>query len=281
MSENIGLTWDNYEDNNKSMLSKLYETSKFADITLVCDDQMQVKVHKFVLSHHSSVFRNILNNDANQTCIYLRGISHIEMKPILQFMYLGEATISREKLDECLNVAKDLDVQQLSSKLHEFKGTPTPIIISKSFDTKDEQFDPISIEVEEPRNLETNLEIPNQSKVNQELPCPQCEYKFIGNLHLERHIQQIHRNVRHTCKLCEYDTARLEMLMKHEKTVHGITHNYQCNQCDYNSSSNYNLQTHVKRMHNTKTYNCKLCKYSTTFAKTMTVHIRTMHPQAM
>ena len=83
MSEKFNLNWHTFQAHTNELLSGLHTSSLFADVTLVCDDQTQFKAHKFVLSSCSSVFRNILQINAQSPFIYLRGIAKQEMEPIL------------------------------------------------------------------------------------------------------------------------------------------------------------------------------------------------------
>ena len=57
MTEKYTLNWHTFQTHTNELLSELYYTSAFADVTLVCDDQTQFKAHKFVLSSCSSVFK--------------------------------------------------------------------------------------------------------------------------------------------------------------------------------------------------------------------------------
>ena len=54
---------------------------------------------------------------------YLRGIKHQEMESILQFMYLGEATFHQDKMNELLNVAKNLKIKVLSHSVESNDGS--------------------------------------------------------------------------------------------------------------------------------------------------------------
>ena len=89
------------------------DTQNFTDVTLISDDQQQYRVHKFILSACSTVFEKILTNSPSNSSIYLRGIHHEELESILQFIYLGEATFFHERMNEFLNVAKDLDIKEI------------------------------------------------------------------------------------------------------------------------------------------------------------------------
>merc|ERR1712133_314175 len=90
------------------------ESDQLTDVTLVCDDKKQFKAHKIVLSACSTVFKSIINDlPQNSSVIYLRGIQHQEMESILQFMYLGEVTLSHKTMKEFLEVAKNLEIKEI------------------------------------------------------------------------------------------------------------------------------------------------------------------------
>ena len=89
----------------------------FKDVTLVSDDKKILTAHRNILSACSPVFKNILLIEASNKnpLIYLRGIQHSDIKSILQFIYLGDITISEEKINEFLLVAKRLEIIGLSN----------------------------------------------------------------------------------------------------------------------------------------------------------------------
>ena len=62
-----------YPHHLKDMLQDMMSSDTFTDVTLMCDDQKQLKAHKVILSAFSSVFKNIFTQN-NLPLIYLRGI---------------------------------------------------------------------------------------------------------------------------------------------------------------------------------------------------------------
>jgi len=113
--EKYNLNWHTYSDHLREMLHKMRKTENLTDVTLVCDDQKKYKAHKIVLSACSTVFKNIIDSlPQNASVIYLRGIQHQEMESILEFMYLGVATFYQERMNEFLNVAKNLEIKEIS-----------------------------------------------------------------------------------------------------------------------------------------------------------------------
>merc|ERR1711973_567516 len=113
MGENFNLTWQTFSSHVGQLFKNLLETQEFTDVTLISDDLQQYRVHKFILSACSTVFEKILTNCPPNSSIYLRGIHHEELESILQFVYTGEATFYHVRMNELLNVAKDLDIKEI------------------------------------------------------------------------------------------------------------------------------------------------------------------------
>ena len=116
MREKYNLTWHKYSDHLRDIMKAMMTSNAFTDVTLVCEDKLQIKAHKNILSACSPVFDNMLQNDRNtHSIIYLRGIACSDMESLLQFMYYGEATCYEERMSEFLNVAKSLEIKELSN----------------------------------------------------------------------------------------------------------------------------------------------------------------------
>ena len=118
------LHWHTFSDHLREMLHQMKKSNEFTDVTLVCDDMRQLQAHKVVLSACSSVFKSIINDLPQiSSVIYLRGIKHQEMASILDFMYLGVATFHQERMNELLNVAKNLKIKGISNEFDKQKKT--------------------------------------------------------------------------------------------------------------------------------------------------------------
>ena len=75
-NEKFTLTWHSYASHFQEVLGNLFESGESSDVTLVCDDQVKFKAHKFVLKSCSTVFKNILEETNQQkSVIYLRGVN--------------------------------------------------------------------------------------------------------------------------------------------------------------------------------------------------------------
>ena len=92
--EKFCLKWNDFESNISSSFRDLREAKDLFDLTLLCGEFHQFQAHKVVLSASSPFFRRVLCqshlNNTNNPTIYLRGISHTDLKYILDFIYYGE-----------------------------------------------------------------------------------------------------------------------------------------------------------------------------------------------
>ena len=69
--EKFNLTWHSYSDHLIEMLHNMMRSNELTDVTLVCDDKIQYKAHKIVLSACSSVFKGIIEDlPQNNSVIY-------------------------------------------------------------------------------------------------------------------------------------------------------------------------------------------------------------------
>ena len=113
-NEMFTLTWHSHATHFQEVLGKLLDTGESSDVTLICDDQVKFKVHKFVLNACSPVFENILRETNElKTVVYLRGVNQLELKPILEFIYSGQASFHQERMKEFLEVGKDLQIIEI------------------------------------------------------------------------------------------------------------------------------------------------------------------------
>ena len=113
--EEYTLAWQSYSNHLKEALKEMLTSSGFADVTLVTDDKQEIRAHRNIISACSPVFKNMLEIDTSNVhpLIYLRGIKYSEMESIMQFIYLGEATINQEKTNDFIFVANSLEITEL------------------------------------------------------------------------------------------------------------------------------------------------------------------------
>jgi len=118
----IILQSENFGVSSSNVIRELRNNSDFYDVALRCSDSngKSLQAHKVVISAFSSVFRDMIYQDAQMnssghSSMFFRGISHYELSCILDFIYQGEASISEERLISFLSVAEDLKIEGIST----------------------------------------------------------------------------------------------------------------------------------------------------------------------
>ena len=108
------LNWSEFSDNLTSFLGEQRENGDFTDVTLACDDQIQITAHRILLAASSSFFKEILSKQKSPNLlIYMRGIKSRDINSLLDFVYHGEVNIYQEDLEGFLALADDLGFKGL------------------------------------------------------------------------------------------------------------------------------------------------------------------------
>ena len=114
MSEQLCLQWNDFKENVNGAFRNLRKDEDFSDVTLACEDGHQLKGHKVILASSSPFFKDLLvKNQHPHPLIYMRGVKSVDLKAIVDFLYLGEANIFQEDLDSFLAIAAELKLQGL------------------------------------------------------------------------------------------------------------------------------------------------------------------------
>ena len=119
MSGNLShLIWKDFVSNKSSTLTELFKESSFSDVTLVSDDNQPFLAHRYVLSTHSPYFKDILlNNPHPHPLIYLKNVNHEDLHSILEFIYLGKASVYPDNMGRFALAAKDLQIKKLADNI--------------------------------------------------------------------------------------------------------------------------------------------------------------------
>ena len=249
--EKYKLNWHTYSDHLREMLHEMMKSNELTDVTLISDDKKQFKAHKIVLSACSSVFKSIISDlSQKSSVIYLRGIKHQEMKSILEFMYLGVASFYQERMNDFLNVAKNLEIKEISKDV-EFDDGNEPTEETEISDNDSDQ-------VSEPQQTDTNLieyeisakntNIISESQLQNNTKGMFEFNQFTLQRSFRRHNESTHEGVKYSCNQCDKQFTQRNNLTVHIQTIHeGVTHD--CNQCDYQARGQSNLLNHIKKMH--------------------------------
>merc|ERR1712150_22696 len=275
MAEKYTLNWDTFSDHLKLTFKDLYDQGRYADVTLVSDDQTQFNAHKIVLSACSPVFKKIIDSNPSQhPLIYLRGIQSYEMESILQFMYLGEGKFYHERMREFLRVAQDLEVKEISDGVElpseEAEETVEENIPEESIGEDFFEETPSQPEQTKVRPRRPRTELSNDNKSTE---CLECGAKFTRNDNMVKHYRSKHEGVKYPCNQCDYQATEKGSLQRHIQTKHESI-KYRCNQCDYQATTQGNLQSHLSAKHSDTVLKCDHCDFQTKWKSNYSTHIR-------
>ena len=300
MPGKYNLIWHTFTEHLQLMFKELFEEEKHSDVTLISDDQIQFKAHKIVLRACSPVLRKIIdNNPCQHPLIYLRGIHSHEMESILEFMYLGEGRFYYERMGEFIQVAKDLEVKEISKSV-EIPNMEEAVTYPVDCDEKNESdedddepkhrvksrikqnqsFNQISSVTESSGvvfSQKATVQLHNRSKHEGiKYPCSHCDYEATTKGNLQVHIQSIHEGIKYPCDQCSYQATSKGSLQIHSKSKHeGIK--YSCNHCDYQSAHQNNLLRHIQSIHEGIKYPCNQCNYKTSRQDNLHLHVQNKH----
>ena len=285
------------------MLHGLMSSDTFTDVTLVCDDQKQLKAHKVILSAFSSVFKNIFTQN-NIPLIYLRGIDYSEMESIIQFIYLGETAFYQERLEVFLKVAKDLDINLLSKD--ESAKPVNDEYLEKGFSISMD-----NTHKNDPDYTVYNEEITNEEEIEQTTTC--YENNVSTNNVAEDETEQTtnyYNEATNDANKPKQDPARnnhedvedslskniIEKAPKNDNNYEIIREAghkpmslknislclnskgyYECNQCEKQFKASKGLSKHFESIHVGVKYKCKKCEKEFAWRATMNQHIKTKH----
>lgn len=219
----FNLNWEAFNDHVREMLQELLNCNDHADVTLVCEDKIQFKVHKILLSACSQVFKSIISLDSRSNpLIYLRGIQSSEMKSILEFIYLGQATVIHDKVKDFLDVAKSLEIKELS-KAVEFDNEERNDIDEKTQEqivmSADEG---VGLETENKSKLLTPNNYIDVFQVDGKFQCNQCDKQYADKKSLFRHVKTFHDGMTYPCDECNYNGNTKFHLNRHKNSKHKI-----------------------------------------------------------
>jgi len=119
----------NHTDEIVFGFSSLLRNESMTDVTLICNGGQTIRAHRIILSTFSPYFRTIFesqpfsNNPCQYPVIVIKDLETSELRTIIDFIYKGEVSVSRDKLQSVLQAAKALEVSGLADLKLESFGT--------------------------------------------------------------------------------------------------------------------------------------------------------------
>ena len=257
--EHFDLKWSSYSDHLREMLNELMTSQHFADVTLVSDDMREIKGHRNILSASSPVFKKLFQIDTHNShpLIFLKGVKYLELESIMQFIYLGEATSQKERINEFIIAARNLEIKSLK-KINENQERILALdqkILNKErekqmFHNQDEEAE---LETVGSNDIETNQSSP---------------------IHIPFHENHLSVSSSSSDVNAQPEHEQPEIISEAER--------YLCTFCEYQANTHVNLTKHVQYMHkdevdNFTQFECQLCGTQNNSLKTLKKHIQYLH----
>ena len=301
-SNGYNFKWNTYSDHLKSMLHSLFTSPDFTDVTIVCDDQKQMSAHKAILSYCSPALMKIIQNNPHPyPLIYLRGVKYETMQSLLNFLYVGEASLAQDNVNEFLSIAKELEIKELCNNHEKEKATEiTPNSFEDEVDNNDVKKEATveqncsteENETNDDKNIK-NLEILNRRRGKKRrktkiFKCKKCGVHFSEKATFRRHFEAIHNGVKYPCSKCDLKFTQKYSVQKHMFLIHNEERNskyeepgdvFRCKvkECGQKFRQAGSVNRHYRSKHLGIVYPCKKCKYVAKFTYDLKRHMDTAH----
>lgn len=241
-SNGFSLKWDAYESNAAGTFADLRFDSILSDITLVCDGE-NFRAHRIILSRCSLVFRQLflstkLTHPLGNPLVMLWDITADILASLLDFMYLGEVSVTNDRFNDFMTAAERLQIRGLTQN-EDKRSSPdyqpsskkvrveTPVVNQEKSvlpdDVKDEPGDLVAmdqvVDGKNDSNDESPLTAQNEEYIRamryvatepptigpdgtKEYRCIFCDKKYLRRSRVRRHISDTHITGFFPCSEC-------------------------------------------------------------------------------
>ena len=178
--DGVDLEWKMYESISTNSFRTLYTDTDFTDVTLACEDNKQISVHKVVLSSCSQLLKKILlENPHPHPLIFLQGLTLKDLQQLKRSMYLGVAFVEEPEMKSFLSVSKTFlnthppaqDDQSSPAEGEEGAMTPKKVLVEGKV------LDQAEIVLAKSKRIKEKVGIQlNNFAVNRELKILECTF---------------------------------------------------------------------------------------------------------
>ena len=255
-SERFSLKWNDYQSNWSQSLSGLRNDTEMSDVTLITDDKVKILSHKIILSSCSNIFNFILKESKQSNpLLYLSGISSVNLKFLLDYIYYGEVNLYQEQLDGFIESAKKLEISGLLGGDHKNQDEQeTELKDNKTF----QEFKLQNNDHQEPRehrlvHIDNKVVKNSKSQYTRTITNngPKYDVSAMIPAEIADKIKSMYQKIDGvwTCNECGKTTNNSSGDMRlHVETHHGLC--YKCNLCSQEFRSKNNFKFHQKTHHN-------------------------------
>lgn len=247
------------------------DTSQF-DVTLICDEGLQVKAHKIILSTASDFLKEILCSlDETNTYILLNEFKKHEVEKVLGFIYGGEVELMQADFEKFLHLSRMLGILDLGTSIDDINRDGCAFQEAISIDRKNisitlkpqklsvvkSSLEPKTLQEVDCVNINEMINEKSQLRLTSVLSkkdarepvmidglweCPICGRTFIRKYHAKCHTN-IHFKSDHRCDSCSKSFGTQESLRSHVRMVH-CDEVYMCSTCGKTGMNRVNFKNH-------------------------------------
>ena len=256
--QNYTCTRELFTDHLIETNKNLYTNLDFADVTLVSDDLVSFEAHRHVLTASSTIFHSLLmkTSTSNNPLLFLKGINNLELRYLLEFVYIGSVQVPESKINTFLIVAQELKIKDIENyRMEDLNGaskTTSKLLEveqEKVISDEDKDCDIFAADIKEEMNenesynedeqlveaktkdfvypveVEADSNVKNQiehseSKSRGHRRCKACGKKFKNDWTLRRHTQTVHLGMQYDCNYCVKTFRYADKLRLHINSKH-------------------------------------------------------------
>jgi len=264
--ESYNLNWDEFSSYTSNIFNQLLSSSEFKDVTLFCNGEETIDVHKVVLSACSPVFSRILRKTSEKhPLVYLTDVIYSDLQALVNFIYLGQTTVVQKDLKRFLSVAAKFEVRGLTDNKYqddknsrELSCTPIESIETKS-DIKDKTTGiELSMNIGDDEDINKSIETEEDFNLKSEIHCDGENMFFDNSGDVQNH--------ENSYLLQNYSYTKSE----NEKL-------YPCDQCDYKATYACNLTSHKRTVHDKLYLYCEFCEFKSSRKDRLNKHVISKH----
>ena len=255
------LQWNDFEANSRSTFKEMRDDKDFTDMTLACDDHLEVEAHKVILASSSLFFGQILKHKKHpHPLIYLRGVKGKDLVSILDFIYYGEVNIPQENLEEFMQIAEVLQIKGLQADPAQpsRKSGAGKIISSSTIPDMQQNIVSKSIEIETKTELiyDTDNELPEETVTD--IICKISGHSLKDLESLDKEIDSLVQTTESksfSCKVCAIEMNKKHHIRVHIEGKHITGFSHPCLKCKNGKvyKSRHSLSGHQFKKHRIST----------------------------
>ena len=294
-------SWTNFDSSRSKRYKYMREDHNFTDVTLVCNDDNEIKAHKLILSSFSPLLKKMFENNPHpQPLVFLRGVEKNDLNAILDFIYTGEASVEQENFNSFLETAIDLEIEELSSFSSESSNseirlgftqnkvsnanknkinndTEKLLEVNVSEDQVEEEKFIINEEFESGNFIAVNEKVKSHFETNL-VTKENCDFEYVNKVTCPSYFQKISADPSlFECDNCEYKSCTANLMEHHLNETRHTSVRFKCKFCEEKTLKLKTLFKHIENYHPVERFQCESCEFIGASYDSLAHHTRSIH----